>query len=476
MATSRRAILQAAGAGLAASALTGCAQIAARLPRKELPATLTPPSTKVAQSVRILNRAAYGPLPGQAREVEQMGFAAWVDEQLEKPFTDDLRLQSQLMRLDVLRVDGMELRDFPEDVMVHQFNQAILLRAAYSQNQLFERMVDFWSNHFNIYARKGLASYRKAKDEKEVVRDHAFGRFPDMLKASARSPAMLAYLDNEFSRKEAPNENYARELMELHTLGVKSGYTQKDVHEVARCFTGWGIERRFLHAKGTFLFDEDKHDKGEKVVLGHRIPAGRGVEDGEQVLEILAHDPRTASFVAAKLCRYFLGSEHSPMRPKVAATYTKTGGDIPAMVRQILLSEECLDGAPIAKRPIDFLVSSLRAVNAESDCGEGLQAHLREMGQSVYEWPMPDGYPDGAEPWTGSLLARWNFAIALGDRAVPGTRVDLDDLKARTGAPDARSAMATVLNLPAADPAVPTGATLSEASALLLCRPEFQWR
>ncbi len=473
MTTSRRTALKLAGAALAGGALAGCAQVARRLPKNQLPETIAPPTEKVAREVRILNRAAYGPLPGQPATVAAIGLEKWVDKQLDANASEDLRLQSQLLHLDIMQVDGRELRDYPEDVMVRQFNQAILLRAAYSENQLFERMVDFWSNHFNIYARKGLASYRKARDEREVIRKNALGKFPDMLVASAKSPAMLAYLDNQFSRKEAPNENYARELMELHTLGVNSGYTQEDIREVARCFTGWSlvpessIQRGFQYGSGNFRFYEDRHDQREKKVLGHRIAAGRGIEDGEQVLDILAKDPRTASFIAGKMCRYFLGNENSDMRPKVAATYEKTSGDIKAMTRQVLLSEECLEGPAVAKRPIDFLVSSVRATNADSDFGEGLQEHLRTMGQSVYEWPMPDGYPDGAEPWTGSLLARWNFALALTSNEVGGSSTDLADLSDRTESGNLHEIFGGS-KIDGFDPA--------ETAALYLSRPEFQWR
>lgn len=467
MQTSRRTALKLAGAAFAGGALAGCAQVARRLPKNELPIAIAAPTAKVAKEIRILNRAAYGPLPGQSATVAELGLTNWVDHQLKADATDDLRLQSQLLHLDVLTVDGMELHDFEEDAMVRQFNQAILLRAAYSENQLFERMVDFWSNHFNIYARKGLASYRKAKDERDVVRANALGKFPDMLHASAKSPAMLAYLDNQFSRKAAPNENYAREIMELHTLGVNSGYTQTDIREVARCFTGWSIERRFLHRKGSFVFNEEDHDRGEKTVLGHRIQAGRGIEDGMQVLDILSKDPRTASFVSGKMCRYFLGDEHSDLRPKLAGIYTKTGGEIAPMVRTILLSDECLEGPAVAKRPIDFLVSAVRATNADTDFGEGVQEHLRTMGQSVYEWPMPDGYPDGVEPWTGSLLARWNFALALTSDEVGGTAVDLDDLTQRTGH-DGLHAIFGGSKV--------QGDDAKESAALYLCRPEFQWR
>jgi uncharacterized protein (DUF1800 family) len=340
-------------------------------------------------------------------------------------------------------------------------------------------MVDFWNNHFNIYARKGLASFRKARDDREVIRKHALGSFPEMLRASAHSPAMLAYLDNQFSTKRAPNENYARELMELHTLGVHSGYTQQDVRDVARCFTGWSIERRFLRPKGSFVFNDEDHDKGEKRVLGHRIPAGGGIEDGEMVLDILARDPRTADFVASKLCRSFLGDRESQLKPSLAKTYAQTQGDIGSMLKQLLLSKELLEGPPIAKRPLDFLVSALRAVDAESDCGPDLQRYLSTMGQSLYEWPMPDGYPDGAQPWTGSLLARWNFAFALCEGRIPGTEVQLKDIEARSAASDAtRAVEAVVFSRRGDDPRISqhSRGDVSRAAALLLSSPEFQWK
>jgi uncharacterized protein (DUF1800 family) len=457
-----------------ASALTGCAQIARRLPKQELPATFEPVSIG-DDSVRLLNRAGYGPRPGEAAEVAKQGHESWLEAQLSRKLGEDPRLTAQLYRLDVLRVDGMELHDFPEDVMVAQLNQAALLRAAYSGDQVFERMVDFWGNHFNIYARKGLAAYRKARDDREVIRKNALGSFPDMLRASAKSPAMLAYLDNQFSDKSAPNENYARELMELHTLGVHAGYTQHDVHEVARCFTGWSIEHRFLRAKGTFLFDESRHDMGEKVVLGHRIPAGNGVEDGERVLDILATHPKTASFIAGKLCRSFLGDKDSPLKSRLAKTYLNTGGDIKSMLRQLFLSKELLEGPPVAKRPFDYVVSCLRATNAESDCGAGLQTHLVSMGQSLFEWPMPDGYPDGAQPWMGSLLARWNFAYALSEGRIAGTDLDLEDLAKRQAATGPANSMSLALLARAKAPPKIAG-SLPEAAAEILASPEFQWR
>jgi uncharacterized protein (DUF1800 family) len=482
MAASRRDLLKLGGLALAGAMAGGCAQVARRLPKNEPPEDLSLPAGKVDRTVRLLNRAGFGPTPGQATLVSQIGHEEWLNQQLARKSPEDYRLQAQLMRLDVLRIDGMELRDINEDLLVRQLNQAALLRATYSGDQVYERMVDFWTNHFNIYARKGLAAYRKAMDEKTVVRDHALGKFPDMLRASAHSPAMLAYLDNQFSRKEAPNENYARELMELHTLGVHGGYTQKDVREVARCFTGWSIQRGFLRRKGAFFFDEERHDKGEKVVLGHRIPAGGGIEDGDRVLDILAADLRTADFIARKMCRHFLGDMDSPLKAPLAKVYVDTGGDIKAMLRVLFSSEELLDGPPVAKRPFDFVVSALRATSAESDCSEPLQKHLEQMGQSLYEWPMPDGYPDGAQPWTGSLLARWNFAIALTSGKIPGTETNLPDLADRTKETDAIAAASSLVFTRKLDKEASqvylrhAGQDVSKAAALMLASPEFQWR
>ncbi|HSI73018.1 MAG TPA: DUF1800 domain-containing protein [Fimbriimonas sp.] len=476
MKVTRRGVLTSAGL----LALGGCAQVARRLPKNEPPEDVSLPKNP-DRTVRLLNRAGFGPTPGQVAQVEALGHERWIEDQLARRSPEDYRLNAQLARLDVLRIDGYELRDMVEDHLVRQLNQAALLRATYSGDQIYERMVDFWTNHFNIYARKGLAAYRKAKDEREVVRKNALGSFPDMLKASARSPAMLAYLDNQFSRQEAPNENYARELMELHTLGVHGGYTQKDVREVARCFTGWTIQRG-IWGKGQFTFDPDRHDKGAKSVLGLKIPAGGGIEDGERVLEHLAMQPQTANFVAGKLCRHFLGDAASPVRERLANEYLSTNGDIKAMLRVLFSAPALLDGPPVAKRPFDFVVSALRATNAESDCGEPLLKHLANMGQSLYEWPMPDGYPDGAQPWTGSLLARWNFAMALTSQKIQGTDLQLADLADRTKQSDAGEAAATlVLSRPLTREERQTylkhaGQNIQTATALMIASPEFQWR
>lgn len=233
----------------------------------------------------------------------------------------------------------------------------------------------------------------------------------------------------------------------------------------------------FRH-KGAFRFDPDKHDKGEKLVLGQKIPAGGGQEDAETVLRIVANHPATADFICGKLCRHFLGDANHPMKRDLAATFTRTGGDIKAVVRPLFLSPELLEGPAVAKRPFDFIVSALRATGADSDCGPGVQEHLKKMSQTQYEWPMPDGYPDRAAAWTGSLLARWNFALALAHDRIGGTSIDLDELVRRSAAPNADHALNAVLLNRNAPPAAPIlrAHTPAEVAALCLASPDFQLR
>jgi uncharacterized protein (DUF1800 family) len=412
-------------------------------------------------------------------EVEELGFDFWFDQQL-KAGEEDFALRAQLDRLEIHHLSPWDLRDWPMDRILAQLQQAALLRATYSPWQIRERMADFWTNHFNIYGRKGLGAYRKPLDERLVVRANVLGSFPAMVRASSKSAAMLVYLDQQNSTAAQPNENYARELLELHTLGVDGGYSQKDVMEVARCFTGWSEERRFLRAKGDFLFRPELHDDGQKVVLGQVIPAGGGVRDGERVVEILTKHPATARHISGKFCRFFAGDDWEKHLPVVIRAYEQSEGDIPTMVRSLKDSmASSPQSQPILKRPFDYLASSLRALNAETDGGEGIQHHLRAMGQPLYEWPMPDGYPVGTEPWTGSLLARWNFASALVRNEISGTQVDLEQLQKLF--PDQRP-ISMALNQPSTQSQVQELDTLlsqlemRDQVALSLASPEFQWR
>lgn len=466
MKASRRELL---GLGAAALAAAGCSRIAYRVTGNPIPEQLVPPKNP-GPNVRLAHRIGFGARPGELHAIEKMGHRDWVKLQLAAQQEEPLILQYHLNRIDVLRIDGRELRDFSEDLVLRQLQQAAILRATLSPNALRERMVDFWSNHFNIFARKGLSAFRTAKDQSDVIRKHALGKFPDMVKASAHSPAMLAFLDNIQSRAIGPNENYARELMELHTLGVNGGYTQKDVREVARCFTGWTIEWRMVNW-GKYRFRKEWHDPGEKVVLGHRIPAGGGKSDGDRVLDIVTSHPSTARHIASKMCRHFLGVTEGPWVDRLAAIYTETGGDIRAMLEPMLTSEDLQTSAPLVKRPFDYLVASLKATAAETDGELPLQRHLVAMGQPLYQWPMPDGYPDRTAAWTGSLLARWNYAIALCRNEINGTRPALEEVARRAGD---RALTATLIGTE--EPGVPSGLPVADQAALALSSPAMMWR
>ena len=332
-------------------------------------------------------------------------------------------------------------------MVVTDLQRAKLLRAVYSDQQLYEVMVDFWENHFSIFANKDDDRYLLTAFDRETIRPFAMGRFRDLLGATAHSPAMLFYLDNWRSSVPRPypakgdkpagvdggfNENYARELMELHTLGVDGGYTQKDVQEVARCFSGWTIQKP--NEQGLFLYRPGLHDDGEKVVLGHKILAGGGIADGERVLDILATHPATAKFIATKLARRFI-SDDPPQSviDRAAAVFLKTDGSIRETLRAIVTSPEFFSPAAYrakTRSPLEFVAASLRALNAETDGDRPVLDFISRMGQPLFGRITPDGYSDRAEQWlsSGAMLARLNFASALATNRIKGTKVDLEKL------------------------------------------------
>jgi uncharacterized protein (DUF1800 family) len=429
------------------------------------------PGGDVSPELRLLNRLGFGPRPGDMARVSSMGLSAYVEEQLAAKLGEETRLNLLLSGLEIFSMSSEEMKDIHKEQVVAQLQQADLLCAVYGKNQLLERMTDFWLNHFNIYALKSDDAWRLAGATRKVIRDNALGKFPDMLTASAHSPAMLGYLDNTVNKSGVANENYARELMELHTLGVHGGYTQKDVMEVARCLTGWTVENRFLMRKDTFRFDASAHDDGAKVVLGQTIPAGGGEGDGDRVLAMLAVHPSTAKHLSTKLCREFLRHEDSGWIDKMSAAYLSSGGDIREMLGPLLLSKDLLSAPPIAKRPMDFVASSLRVTAAETVCGSSVIDQLTKMGQGPYLWPMPDGYPDKAEAWTGSMLGRWNFAADLTSQSIAGVSVPVDEIKdpiqdilSRRSMPN-DLVQSQILKLPK-----------DQAVAVCLASPEFQWR
>ena len=363
--------------------------------------------------------------------------------------------------------------------IIAELQASRILRAVYSERQLQEVMVDFWTNHFNIFANKGADRWLLPAYDRDTIRPNAMAKFSTLLQATAQSPAMLFYLDNFQSvspnanqrrgglmqqlrpRQQGPqqqqqqpppqrqrrgiNENYARELMELHTLGVDGGYTQKDVQEVARCFTGWTIFQPRGGAAavnamtgeagrrnaGTFFFNSRVHDDGEKTVLGRKIPAGGGVKDGLMVLDILAHHPSTAKFIATKLVRHFVSDTPPPgLVDRVAAVFTKSDGDIRETLKAIFLSKEFNSTEAYRvkiKRPFELVISAIRTLGADTNGGPGTHQWIARMGEPLYGFQTPNGYSDAAESWvnTGGLLERMNFGLALANNRVQGTRVSL---------------------------------------------------
>jgi uncharacterized protein (DUF1800 family) len=329
-------------------------------------------------------------------------------------------------------------------MVVTELQRAKLLRAVYSERQLYEMMVDFWENHFSIFANKDDDRYLLTSYDRETIRPFAMGRFRDLLGATAHSPAMLFYLDNWRSSVPRPypatktkpagvdggfNENYARELMELHTLGVDGGYTQKDVQEIARCFTGWTIQKP--NEQGLFLYRPGLHDDGEKIVLGHKILPGGGPADGERVLDILATHPATARFIATKLARRFI-SDNPPQSiiDRAAAVFLKTDGSIRETLRAIITSPEFFSSTTYRAKmrsPFEFVAASMRALDAETDGDRPVLDAIGRMGQPVFGRITPDGYADRADQWlsSGAMIARFNFASALATNRIKGTKIDL---------------------------------------------------
>jgi uncharacterized protein (DUF1800 family) len=301
--------------------------------------------------------------------------------------------------------------------------------AVYSKRQLREVMVELWTDHLNVAIGKSLCRHLKPTDEREVVRKHALGRFRELLGASAKSPAMLVYLDGTLNQKthpaEKPNENYARELLELHALGVDGGYTQKDVMEAARCLTGWVVRERW--APGNVEFVANRHDDGEKLVLGQRIGRGGGAADLERLLDIVVAHPSCARHVSRKLCRWFVADDPpAALVARTADSFVATRGNLTSLVRGVLRSPEFAAGsAGRLKRPFRFVVSALRALAADTHGRRPLLGELARMGQVPYRHPTPDGYPLEASPWLGTLLPRWGFALALVEGRIGHTRLDL---------------------------------------------------
>ncbi|HLQ59607.1 MAG TPA: DUF1800 domain-containing protein [Gemmatimonadales bacterium] len=439
-----------------------------------------PALTPRDSAFHALNRLAYGARPGEADSVAQFGVMKWIERQLDADHVSDARLaererafkileydradlagryrdaereRHRLQREAVatgdstLRRDARPMQEFRE--LGGQLQQLAIVRAALSERQLREVLVDFWTNHFNVFVGKGADRFLLPSYIEETIRPRALGRFEDLLIATAQSPAMLFYLDNaqsvapgsaappprgsffplrrRFGMNEMPeerrqrrptgiNENYARELLELHTLGVDGGYTQQDIIEVARIFTGWSIEPPERGAG--FVFRDWAHDRGTKQVFGLTFQDD-GKDEGIRLLKFLANQHATMHHVSAKLCTRFVADEPPDGCIDAAvAAWQKTRGDIRAVLRAIFTSPDFWTPQVVrskVKTPLEFVVSALRATGIEPDTSPRLAQLVARLGEPLYQQPAPTGYAETEVHWvnSGALLARMNAAMAI---------------------------------------------------------------
>jgi uncharacterized protein (DUF1800 family) len=474
------------------------------------------PVTPRDSALHVLNRLAYGPTPGLVDRIAREGVMRWVDAQLAVDGPDDPGLKDVLAQYDLLRSSPEDLlrsyrqvqmerrvekRDAAADSMMSpqerlrrmspearqlrglglELPELVVVRGVESDRQLAEIMADFWTNHFNVFVGKNLDRVYLPDYVEHTIRPRVFGKFEDLLIATAKSPAMMVYLDNaesvapgsrppqtdRLARQRFPlfargfrgrpgrfpmpmgpagsdtarrlaaqrrptglNENYARELMELHTLGVDGGYTQNDVTEVARVLTGWSV--RPPPQGGGFVFNDWAHDRGAKTVLGQDFPAGHGEDEGMRLLKLLAEHPSTMHFVSGKLCARFV-SDTPPdgCVDDAVMAWKRSGGDIREVLRAIFHSPDFW-AAPNTgnkvKTPLEFVVSAVRAVGGVPDTTPRLANAVARLGQPLYQHVAPNGYPEHEEDWvnSGALLGRMNVAVALAANRLPGVTVNPD--------------------------------------------------
>ncbi len=457
-------------------------------------------------ALHVLNRLAYGPRPGEVARVAAAGVMPWIDQQLAPDRIDDGALAGREEQFELLRYDRADLarvyvdaqrerrreaagatrdtlaerRPSPLELrgrrLAAELQQLAVVRATLSERQLYEVMVDFWTNHFNVYAAKGADRFLTPEYVERVIRPRALGRFEELLIATAQSPAMLFYLDNwesvvpgaeppaharlrarplfgrgpalprpreplepDSMRRPAPprmpqgiNENYARELLELHTVGVDGGYGQPDVINVARILTGWSI--RPPQRGGAFEFHDWAHDYGEKMVMGVKFPSGHGMDEGRRLLKLLANHPATLHHVSRQLCERFVNDQPPDgCVDDAVAAWKRSHGEIREVLRAIVTSPDFWAPANIrakTKTPLKFVVSAARALGADPDTTLRLAQAVARLGEPLYLHVAPDGYPETEAAWvnSGALLDRMNAAVALAADRLPGATVTLDSL------------------------------------------------
>ena len=390
--------------------------------------------------------------PDQQRQLrggtdqEKLALINSLDPEKRQQLLRSPQVTQQLQGLPQLRREAMKLSQ-PQQLVNGELIENKLYRAIYSNHQLEEVLVDFWLNHFNVYNGKAQGRVLLTSYERDAIRPYVLGRFKDMLLATARHPAMLIYLDNVNSQapredfpvpvgpnQQAPrrpglNENYGRELMELHTMGVDGGYTQEDVVAVARAFTGWTVAEPNKYAE--FNFNGNMHDRKEKVVLEHKLPPGRGEQDALDVIDILVHHPSTAKFISKKLAQRFVADDPPQLLiDRMAATFTRTDGDLREVLKTMFTSVEfSSEGAfqSKLKSPLEIVVSSVRALNADAADTIALAQRIADLGQPLYGKVEPTGYPNTGEGWTSTagILGRINFATDLTAGRIPGVKTDM---------------------------------------------------
>jgi uncharacterized protein (DUF1800 family) len=421
---SRRALFSSAAA---LAAFWGASSKAKAGPPTDNPADVDPNSL----IPRLVNRLTCGMTQTELQLASSMGYSAYLEYHLNYTAIDDSAMDARMASYATLTMTQQQLYAQTSGLVVNELTEAAILRSTFSNRQLYQRMVEFWTDHFSIDITKEVDTYLKPVDDRDNIRVNAMGDFATMLRADAHSPAMLTYLDNQLSTAAAPNENYAREIMELHTLSVNGGYTQTDVHEVCRCLSGWGYDSTTTSpTHGNFLYSSSHHDNGSKTIFAGtpqqlNIAAGGGQADGDTVLTALINHPSTARFIATKMIHWLLREDpSSTLIDAVAATYTSTGGDIKSMIRTILAPNN-LAAAPLKyKRPYHLMVSAMRCLPTTISTTSGLRTQLDGCGHRPYYWPTPDGYPDTLLYWEGLILPRWNFGASLLNGNITGVTVD----------------------------------------------------
>jgi uncharacterized protein (DUF1800 family) len=470
------------------------------------------PITELSEDEAIthaLDRLGYGERPGDLARIRQMGLEKWIQQQLHPETISDKAAEDRLAEYRTIALSATvleneyprpnvaakrmgvtedeynkrmkELRNPPQgmrppedrspQVILAELSMAKLTRAIYSDRQLQEQLADFWFNHFNIYANKDQEIYLAGSFERDAIRPYMFGKFRDMLGATAHHPAMLVYLDNWLSadpaaverakhptpdqkrawkdlpaigNKRGLNENYGRELMELHTLGVDGGYSQQDVIQVAKCFTGWTV--RDPNAKPDFVFDPRIHDAEPKTVLGKKIKAG-GEKDGEKVLDLLVAQKATANHISYELAERFVSDTPPPaLVARMSKSFQKSKGDLRETVRVMIYSPEFWSRSAYRakiKTPFELVASAARALGADVDSPKGLVGWVSQIGEPLYQYIAPTGYKDDAATWvnTGALLNRLNFAMTLAGNRLRGSSVDLPSRMGTDVGTDPKAAM-----------------------------------